>query len=114
MVGEDRPEGAFQDERQQGGLRKRLVRGPWQFAVRPTPDRVRQDEHTMQSSNTHVVADHGGHYLYRQNAELVAEVIGHLVPRVRERDGQSGSAQGQGGAFLRGQFERLAGPAVVM
>ena len=72
----------------------------------------------MQSSNTHVVADHGGHYLYRQNAELVAEVIaeviGHLVQRVRERDGQSVSAQGQGGAFLRGQFERLAGPAVVM
>jgi len=48
------------------------------------------------------------------DSELVAEVIGHLVQRVRERDGQSGSAQGQGGAFLRGQFERLAGPAVVM
>ena len=67
----------------------------------------------MQSSNTRVVADHGGHYLYRQNAELVAEVIGHLVPRVRERDGQS-ERSGPGRCVLRGQFERLAGPAVVM
>jgi pimeloyl-ACP methyl ester carboxylesterase len=55
--------------------------------------RILQDELTMLSSNsTHVVADHGGHYLNRQNPELVAEVIGHLVQRVRERDGQSGSA----------------------
>lgn len=54
----------------------------------------------MHSSNTHVVADHGDHYLYRQNAELVAEVIGHLVQRVPERDGQSGSAQGPGRCVL--------------
>jgi pimeloyl-ACP methyl ester carboxylesterase len=45
---------------------------------------VLQDELAALSSNsTHVVAEHGGHLLNRDNPELVAEVITGLVERVR-------------------------------
>jgi pimeloyl-ACP methyl ester carboxylesterase len=45
---------------------------------------ILQDELAGLSSNsTHVTADRGGHYLNRQNPELVAEVVGRLVDQVR-------------------------------
>jgi pimeloyl-ACP methyl ester carboxylesterase len=45
---------------------------------------VLQDElATLSANSTHVVAEHGGHHLNRDNPELVVEVVADLVKRVR-------------------------------
>jgi pimeloyl-ACP methyl ester carboxylesterase len=38
---------------------------------------------TLSTNSTHVVAEHGGHHLNHDNPELVANVLGSLVKRVR-------------------------------
>jgi hypothetical protein len=62
------------------------------------PGQVRQDAH-------HVVLKHTCRG--RPGASLAA-------PEHLDRADMCTLVEGQGGAFLRGQFERLAGPAVVM
>jgi pimeloyl-ACP methyl ester carboxylesterase len=37
----------------------------------------------LSANSTHIVADHGGHHLNRDNPELVAQIIADLVERVR-------------------------------